>query len=220
MKSTWSQNFVKFTAFSHVIQFLAVVWLLYDQHLTFVFTECDQQIDWISTVFGQFSIEVFNFRRSILVPSPCIDSCMGSGLVKAKVNRDPKINVMNPRNKESYFVLHHFSSHLRRYQSIDGTSISLWSAWCCFSSLPQPQPQPQPQQFYTSICTILCAAHSLWILVLYIADPNVRGPQNWLLLGLVLLHFFTGSFFVLFIQSAVLTQISRSWNRRVNEKEI
>jgi len=37
---------------------------------------------------------------------------------------------------------------------------------------------------------------------------------------LVLPHFFTSSFFVLFIQSAVLTQILRSWNRRVDEKEI
>ena len=33
-------------------------------------------------------------------------------------------------------------------------------------------------QFYTRICIILCAVHSLHILVLYIADPNVRGPQS------------------------------------------
>ena len=30
--------------------------------------------------------------------------------------------------------------------------------------------------------------------------------------GVVLLHFFTGSFFVLFIQSAIFTQILRSYN--------
>ena len=46
----------------------------------------------------------------------------------SKLSRSHKskdTHITSPRNKESYFVMHRFSSHLRRYQSIDGASIGL-----------------------------------------------------------------------------------------------
>jgi hypothetical protein len=41
-----------------------------------------------------------------------------------KTSNQSRWCITTPRNEESYFVLHHFSSCLRRYQSIDGASIS------------------------------------------------------------------------------------------------
>jgi len=69
MKSTWSQNFVKFTAFSHVIQFRALAWRPYDQDPTncFYWAWHLLQAPWKSS-WRLVSIPDGNFEKTAIRP--------------------------------------------------------------------------------------------------------------------------------------------------------